>query len=111
MKLNRREVEVQAGGLGFLARRGGCFFWRNNSGVFSPRPGSFVRAGIKGAADILCVLAPAGRLAGIECKREVGGRVSPAQKAWGEALEAVGGLYVVARSVDDVAKALGPRSS
>lgn len=108
MKTNRHEGEVQAGILGYLGMRGDCFFWRANSMGMSRRPGHFMRAGIKGQPDILLALAPTGRMVGIEVKREIGGRVSQAQKLWGAALEAKGGLWIVARGVDDVAKALGP---
>jgi hypothetical protein len=93
--------------MGYLGMRG-IWFWRNNSGVFSPRPGSFIRAGTKGMPDLLAVLPPNGRLVGIEVKREEGGRLSPAQKAWGEELTRHGGLFIVARSVQDVIDALPP---
>lgn len=110
MKTNRRESEIQAGILGYLGTRGDCFFWRANSMALSPRPGAFIRAGLPGMPDILLALAPTGRMVGLEIKREIGGRVSPAQKLWGAALEAKGGLWAVACSIADVEKALGPVS-
>jgi len=103
----RRESEVQAGILAYLAMRGDCFCWRSNTAMLSPRPGAFVRFGLPGAPDIMCVQAPYGSLVGIEVKRERGGEVSEEQKRWGENLKNHGGLYVVARDVETVQAALG----
>ena len=50
---------------------------------------------------------PSGRVVGIEVKREKGGKVSPDQRWWGGSVTTHGGLYVVARSVEDVREALG----
>ena len=102
----RLEGEVQAAILGYLAFRGDCFHWRNNTGGARQADGSFVRYGTKGAADILAVFAPAGRLVAIECKKPSGGVLSREQRAWGADVEARGGIYIVARSVDEVRAAL-----
>ena len=67
-----------------------------------------MRNGIRGASDILCVQGPMGRFVGIEVKRELGGRVSADQEKWGQAVESAGGLYIVARDVEAVARGLGP---
>ena len=104
---NRLENEVQAGIYQYLALRGDCFWWRQNSGVFSPRPGAFIRAGKKGAGDILCCQAPTGRMVAIEVKRSKGGTVGPKQREFRDQLTAHGGLYIVARSIDDVRATLG----
>lgn len=102
----RREGEVQAGILAYLAIRKDCWCFRSNTGGVSFGK-SFVKFGIKGAADIFCVQAPTGRAVGIECKREVGGVLSVEQERWGENLKRFGGLYIVASDVDTVAQALG----
>lgn len=107
MKTNRKESEVQAGVLAYLAARGDCFYWRQNTfaGVVG---GHYIQAE-RGVPDILCV--KQGRLYGLEVKREIGGRVSIDQARFGQNLEAAGGVYVVAHGVDEVAAALGPVST
>lgn len=107
----RRESEVLSGVISYLHSRRDVWFWRNNSGAASFSPGSFTRFGIPGAADIIGVQAPYGRMFAVECKRELGGTVSKAQEAWGSNLERCGGLYIVARGFDAVARALGPVKS
>ena len=81
--------------------------WRNNSGAFKTESGSWIRFGDKGSPDILCrvpVIIGGQKLAtllGIECKSEKG-KLSDDQEAWKAAHEADGGVYIVARSVDDL---------
>jgi hypothetical protein len=68
------------------------------------RPGSrhrFRRNPAAGVADIIACLAPTGRLCAIECKSAKGTQ-SPAQKEYQREIESAGGLYIIARSVDDV---------
>jgi len=65
--------------------------------------GRLVSYGTTGMADIMCVVG--GRLVAIEVKAPKG-RQSLAQVAWQRALEAAGGVYVVARSVDDAVAAV-----
>jgi hypothetical protein len=102
-----RESEVQAGILAYLGTRPDVWFWRQNTG--GVRAGNrFIRFGLPGAPDVVVIQAPTGRFVGIEVKREVGGSVSGVQREWGNSLTAFGGLYVVARSIEDVAEALGP---
>lgn len=104
MKTNRKEAEVLAGILAYLAIRGDVFFWRQNN--FAGAIGKdYIRAE-RGVSDILCV--KQGLLYGIEAKREKGGRVSDEQQRWGSNLVASGGIYIVARSVADVENILGP---
>jgi hypothetical protein len=78
------------------------FFWRNNTGV--ARMGTqqrFIRFGAVGSPDIFAI--HGGRFYGIEVKSPTG-RLSEAQKSFGAKIKANGGVYVVARSVDDVMK-------
>jgi hypothetical protein len=103
----RKESAVQAAILAYLGSRSDIMFWRNNTGAVRIAD-RFVQFGTKGAPDILCVQAPTGRCVGVEVKREGGGSVSAAQRRWGEQLTSAGGLYVVARSVEEVRTALGP---
>ena len=94
----------------------GAFVWRNNSRTVmvpgkggKPRPMFF---GYPGSPDILGVL-PGGRMIGVECKRPLGPRggtrgsdQSDDQKAFQSEMQRRGGLYVLARSLDDLVKAM-----
>lgn len=92
--------------LAYLETRHDLLFWRNNTG--SVRKGRrIIKFGYRGSADILAVQAPTGRLIGIECKRSDGGVVSGSQIRWGDDLTRHGGVYLVARSVEEVREALG----
>ena len=103
----RRESEVQAGIIAYLSTRNDVFWWRANTQAGIAPSGQFMRAGVKGQPDILCVQAPTGRLYGIEVKREKGGKVSLDQQRWGTNLISHGGVYLVATCVEEVAGALG----
>lgn len=105
MTTGRKENEVMAGVLAYLSLRKDCMCWRANTGG-AKFGGFYVKFGIRGAADIQCVQAPTGRFIGIEIKRELGGKVSKDQEAWGQAVEERGGLYIVARSVEAVERGL-----
>lgn len=60
------------------------------------------RRGVEnGLADLRFVLV-GGKSAEIELKRPVGGRVSDDQKEWRRRVEGAGGLYAIARSLDEV---------
>lgn len=79
--------------------------WRQNTGAAKIN-GSWVKFGVKGCPDILGLMAPSGRLLGIEVKTATG-KQSDDQKRFQAILEKWGGLYVLARSVGDVDRALG----
>lgn len=89
--------------------------WRSNVGVgwfANGKParkddeGAYpVRFGVEGQADISGVMLPSGRRLEIECKTEKG-RQSEAQENWQRMIERFGGVYVLARSVEDVDRAL-----
>lgn len=64
-------------------------------------PPRLVRFGVPGTADICGVLAPTGRLVMIEVKTAKG-RQRDAQVVMQRVVTSMGGLYVVARSLDDV---------
>lgn len=79
--------------------------WRANVG--SARFGrQVVQFGVPGQADLTGII-PGGRRLEIEVKSEAG-RQSRDQKAWQTLIERFGGLYILARSVEDVAAVLEP---
>ena len=89
--------------LDYLALKG-IFHYRQNSGAFVfPEHGNakrkFIRVGALGAPDIICVIK--GQYVGIEVKAPKG-KQSDHQKAFQQALEAAGGRYVLAYSLEDV---------
>ena len=65
-----------------------------------------VRFGIPGQADISGIISPSGRRIEIECKTG-SGVLSKPQRNWRDMIERHGGLFVEARSKQDVAAALG----
>lgn len=100
-----REVEIQQAILLALGARTDLRVWRNNVGVAVGANGRPIRFGVPGSADICGLLAPSGRFLGIEVKAP-GGRLRPDQEAWGAMVQRFGGLYVVARSVEDAVRAV-----
>jgi hypothetical protein len=84
--------------------RADCRLLRQNTGAARDRRGGFVRFGIPGQADISGILA-GGRRIEIECKSPTG-RQSEDQRRWQAMIEKFGGLYVLARSTEDVRAAL-----
>lgn len=75
--------------------------WRQNRGKFCIK-GKWVEFGISGQADITCVAR--GIAVFVEAKTEDGIQ-SPEQKQFQEDVEAVGALYILARTRDE---AIGP---
>jgi hypothetical protein len=82
----------------------GFFAWNNPSGAVEVRPGQWVRFGKVGSTDILGCL-PGGRFLAIEVKAEKG-RLSGAQRDFLGAIERLGGFAMVARSFQEVDRAL-----
>jgi hypothetical protein len=106
-----RESETQKAILEWLAWKH-IFHYRNNSGAFAiPASAThqrrFFRAGAVGAPDIVCVVN--GQYVGIEVKAPKG-RQSENQKTFQRGLEAAGGKYILAHSIDDVERALVERN-
>jgi hypothetical protein len=84
--------------------------WRQNTGVgfyLDPRRGTrrAVRFGVKGAADLTGLVVGTGQRLEIEVKAEGEGQ-SPEQAIYGQMIRRCGGLYIVARNVEDVYRAL-----
>lgn len=77
------------------------FAWRNNSGAYKTTSGHYVRYGYKGSSDILAIQPNTGKIICIECKRE-GEKQTPEQKEFEQRVKDCGGVYIVARSLDDM---------
>ena len=93
-----RESDIQALILIYVTSLPGSFGFRMNTGAVQDGD-RFIRYGLKGQPDIFLILK--GRFIGIEVKARTG-RQSEAQKQWQRNCERAGGLYILARSVDDV---------
>ena len=78
--------------------------WRQNTGAaaYGPR---IVHFGVPGAADLTGIL-PDGRRLEIECKSATG-RQTREQRNYQRMIEKFNGVYVLARSVEDVWEAIG----
>ena len=103
MKLKSSEKDIQRTILEYLALKG-IFHYRQNTGAFKDTQGHLYRFGATGSPDIVCV--HRGRYVGIEVKGEKG-KQSPAQEQFQENLERAGGMYILARSLDDVIGTFG----
>ena len=81
----------------------GIVCWRQNQGAIPlPNGKGFRRfVGMRGVSDILCILAPTGRIAAIECKRK-GGRLSEDQEKFQEAVASLGGVACCVSSVEEL---------
>lgn len=71
----------------------------NTTGIYKKSTGSYIPSGSVGCPDIIAIVG--GQFIGIEVKSQVG-KVSPAQVKFGGNIEASGGRYIIARSIDDV---------
>lgn len=90
-----------------LGMRDDIFMFRINVGVFRPMHGDqrrAIRSAPDGTPDLLGVKMP-GQAFGIEVKTAKG-QQREAQKNWQKAWEKRGGIYILARSVEDVYKGL-----
>lgn len=101
-KKSNGEHEIQTAIIQYLTAKK-IFMWRNNTGVaiHTGATGKQYRTsyGQVGSADIIAIRG--GICYGIEVKSPTG-KLSEAQEAWGNRLARAGGIYVIARSVDDV---------
>ena len=81
----------------------GALVYRRNIGFGIAQGGRAVRFGLPGQADIGGIY----RGVPLEIETKFGRRgQSPAQKNWQAAVERAGGVYVLARSVEDAVRAL-----
>jgi hypothetical protein len=102
----RKKKQTSSAILAYLALKG-IFHYRSNSGPFvfpetATTARRFIKAGALGSPDIVCVIN--GQYVGIEVKGAKG-RQSDNQKEFQRRLEAAGGKYVLAYSLDDVLNA------
>lgn len=95
------EAELQAEILLAVGSRPDCRIWRNNTGVGRTLSGQrVIRFGLVGSADLLGILR-GGRFLAVEVKTAKG-RQSEAQRNFQRMIEAMGGVYVLARDVQTV---------
>jgi hypothetical protein len=86
----------------------GALVVRTNTGTVRLDSGRWMKSGSPGWPDITGLL-PDGRFIGVECKARSGGRQSPQQKRIEQEIRKRKGVYILARSAGDVAKALDGR--
>ena len=93
-----REQDIQSAILIYVTSLPMSFAFRMNTGAVKDG-NRFIRYGLPGQPDIFLILN--GRFIGVEVKTKTG-RQSEAQKNWQRNCERAGGIYILARSVDDV---------
>lgn len=99
-----KEHEIMQGILISIGSLPDVRIWRNNTGSIKTQDGRFITFGLKGSADMLGIL-KGGKFLAIEVKTATG-RQSEQQKSFQKMIEAFGGVYILARSVDDVNRRL-----
>jgi hypothetical protein len=97
------ERSVQRAILLFLRARG-CLVAVTDAGA-AYRAGAFFGDSIPAGWPDITGMLPGGRFIGVECKAP-GGRQSLVQKAMEEAVTKRNGIYILAKSVDDVERGL-----
>lgn len=99
------EAQIQKAIMEYLTAKGIFHFKVNTTGIYKKSTGSYIPSGSVGCPDIICIVPNPkygiGRFIGIEVKAP-NGKVSESQKKFGANIEASGGMYIVARSIDDV---------
>jgi hypothetical protein len=98
------EAGIQAQILLAIGRMPELMIWRQNVGKFRLDTGRVISFGVAGCPDIIGCYK--GRFVGIEVKTPKG-RQSDQQINFQAAVERAGGIYILARSVDDAVSALG----
>lgn len=93
-----RESDIQALILIYITSLPNTYAYRMNTGAAHDGT-RMVRYGIPGQADIFACMH--GRFVAIEVKTATG-RQSKAQQQWQQNVERAGGIYILARSVEDV---------
>lgn len=80
----------------------GVGWFANGKPARKTDPGAYpVHFGVPGTADICGLIAPDGRFLAIECKSATGTQ-SAEQETFQRVVRAMGGVYILARSVADV---------
>jgi len=107
MTASNSEAQIQADIMAALAGRRDLRIWRASAGAArDASSGRVYHFGTPGQADLSGILADGRRLE-IEAKTKTG-RQSDQQKAFQAMIERFGGVYILARSVQDVLDVLGP---
>ncbi len=111
----RSEQRILAEILRHFGSKPWCRLWRQNTGravplwaiTKRPRPNPLpmIAFGIPGCADLSGLLVPSGRRLEIEVKTETGTQ-SEQQRRYEAMIRKFGGVYVLARSIDDVYRGL-----
>lgn len=113
-----QESAVLTSVLKYLGARKDCRVWRNNTGRIADRKGRVVSFGLVGSADIIGIRkvfvggggkpgtwaglsVECGQFLAVECKSDHG-RQSQAQRNFQTMVESMGGLYIIARRVEDL---------
>lgn len=98
-----KESDVQRAILDYL-RLKRIFCYKNSTvGIYKRATGTYIPSQALGSPDIVCVIN--GQYVGIEVKAP-GGRQSEHQKEFQRQLEAAGGRYILAYSLDEVLERL-----
>jgi hypothetical protein len=104
-----RESDIVKACLAYLRLRGAVVFRVNGGALTVSGPEGrrrFVRfTSARGCSDLVAVLPPAGRFAGIEVKRP-GGRLTADQESFLAAVRRAGGLGLVVHSVSELVEEL-----
>lgn len=98
------ESAIQKSILQYLATLPWVFAWRANAGNIPIQGKGGVRmfkGNITGCADIIGMMQPRGRFLAIEVKKP-GGKQTAYQKDFEQRVILMGGLYLLATSVDDI---------
>ena len=101
----KKESQIQKGVINWLLYHK-CFVWRNNTGSYETAAGHYVSYGFKGSPDIVGML-PNGRFLGVEVKTVIG-KQNKDQKIFEQRVKECGGIYIIARSIDDLEREIRP---
>lgn len=99
-----REILLAASSVRLPSGAPACVVWRQQVGTFTGPSGHVVKVGLEGMADIGGILCN-GVVLQIEVKSATG-RLREAQKRWGQMIQSMGGLFIVARSAEDATRAI-----
>lgn len=99
MRLIEKESDIQSTILSYLRMKNVFCYKSNNVGIFNKKTGSYIPSAVKGLPDIICVIE--GKYVGIEVKSK-SGKQSDTQKDFQRELIKAGGMYLLAKSVEDV---------
>ena len=101
MSYNKHQILVNEI-LCVLSKNKNIRVWANNTGsAMSFDSERILKYGLVGSADILGIVAPNGTMLCVEVKTGAGVQ-SEAQKRFQEMITSRGGIYTLARSVDDI---------